>query len=153
MKTGIIVYSQTGNTLKAAERLLEAMEKKGQEAVLLQVKASNEKPEMDLNRVILTERPAVDPFDRLVFAAPVWAFSLCGIMRAYLSGLPTLSGKKVSLFVTHAFPLPFMGGNRALRQMTALCQGKGGEVEAACVVSWARSRREGDIARMVEKLS
>ena len=113
MKTGIIVYSNTGNTLQAARRLQEAMKGKGQEAELLQVRAGNEKPESDVSRVRLTEKPSPEGFDRLVFASPVWGFSLSGVMKAYLAGLPPLAGKKIGLYVTHQFPLPWMGGKVA----------------------------------------
>ena len=153
MKTGIIVYSNTGNTLQAAKRLQEAMKGKGQEAELMQIKVSNEKPETEVSRVQLTEKPSPEGFDHLVFASPVWAFSLSGVMKAYLAGLPSLSGKKISLFVTHQFPLPWMGGNAAVRQMKKLCEGKGGTVGASTVISWNEKRREQDIGEMLAKLS
>lgn len=153
MKTGIIIYSSTGNTRKAARQLLEAIEKKGQQAALLEVKASNEKPEMDVKKIHLTEHPDPSGFDRLVFASPVWGFSLSGVMQAYLSALPSLKGKSVSLFVTHRFPLPFLGGNRAVKQMAALCREKGGTVGETSVISWSQNRREDDIARMVQQLA
>ena len=153
MKTGIIIYSSTGNTRKAARQLLEAIEKKGQQATLLEVKASNEKPEMDGKKIHLTEQPDPSGFDRLVFASPVWGFSLSGVMQAYLSALPSLKGKSVSLFVTHRFPLPFLGGNRTIKQMAALCREKGGMVGETSVISWSQNRREDDIARMVQQLA
>ena len=153
MKTGIIIYSSTGNTRKAARQLLEAIEKKGQQAALLEVKASNEKPEMDVKKIHLTEHPDPSGFDRLVFASPVWGFSLSGVMQAYLSALPSLKGKSVSLFVTHRLPLPFLGGNRAVKQMAALCREKGGTVGETSVISWSQNRREDDIARMVQQLA
>ncbi len=153
MKTGIIVYSNTGNTLQAAKRLQEAMKGKGLEAELLQVRAGNEKPEVDVSRVQLTEKPSPEGFDRLVFASPVWAFSLSGVMKAYLSGLPSLKGRKISLFVTHQLPLPWMGGNAAVRQMKKLCEEKGGTVVSSAVISWNEKRRERDITEMLGKLS
>ncbi len=153
MKTGIIVYSNTGNTLQAARRLQEAMKGKGQEAELLQVRAGNEKPETDVSRVRLTEKPSPEGFDRLVFASPVWGFSLSGVMKAYLAGLPPLEGKKIGLYVTHHFPLPWMGGNTAVKQMKKLCEEKGGTVVSSAVISWNEKRRERDILEMLGKLS
>lgn len=153
MKTGIIVYSNTGNTLQAAKRLQEAMQKKGQEAELMQVKVSNDKPEADISRIHLTEKPSAEGYDHLVFASPVWGFSLSGVMKAYLTGLPTLQGRKISLFVTHRLPLPWMGGNNAIRQMKKLCEDKGATITASAVISWNEKRREADIAGMLGKLS
>lgn len=153
MKTGIIVYSFSGNTLKAAHELLQAMKNKGQDAELVQIKAANQKPQMNPSRVSLQYCPAVDDFDRLVFAAPVWAFSLCGVMQAYLERLPSLSGKEVSLFVTYALPLPWMGASRALKAMQALCRQKKAAVTASAAVSWASGRRQKDMEEMVKRLS
>lgn len=152
MKTGIIVYSQTGHTRQAAQQLLDALRAKGSEAELLEVKISNTKPEGDVNRIQFTDKPETGAFDRLVFAAPVWGFSLSAVMKAYLTGLPSLKGKKISLFVTHQLPLPWMGGNNAIRQMKALCEEKGGQVISHAVISWGEKRRERDIAGMLKSL-
>ena len=152
MKTGIIVYSQTGHTRQAAQKLLESFRAKGREAELLEVKVSNPKPETNVSLVKFTDKPEVEAYEQLVFASPVWAFSLSGVMKAYLAGLPSLKGKKISLFVTHQFPLPFLGGNAAIRQMEKLCEEKGGQVTASAVVSWSEKRRERDISDMLGKL-
>ena len=152
MKTGIIIYSQTGHTRQAAQKLLEALRSKGQEAELLEVKVSNAKPETDVNLVKFTDKPEILAFDQLVFAAPVWGFSLSAVMKAYLAGLPSLKGKKISLFVTHQLPLPWMGGSHAIRQMKTLCEEKGGQVGSQAVISWGEKRRERDIAGMLNKL-
>ena len=152
MKTGIIIYSQTGHTRQAALRLQETLKAKGREAELLEVKVSNSQPTTNAGLVQLTNKPEVDGFDQLVFAAPVWGFSLSAVMKAYLAGLPSLKGKKISLFVTHQLPLPFMGGNAAIRQMKNLCEEKGGQVTAHAVISWGEKRRESDISGMLNKL-
>lgn len=153
MKTGIIIYSQTGHTRLAAQKLLEALKKMGQDAELLEVKVSNQKPESNANRIQFTNKPTVDAYDRLVFASPVWGFALSGVMKAYLAGVPSLKGKKVSLFVTHHLPLAWMGGNKAIRQMKALCEAIGGDVVSHAVISWSEKRREHDITEMVKRLA
>ncbi|MHC1786429.1 MAG: flavodoxin family protein [Christensenellales bacterium] len=153
MKTAIIVYSQTGHTLQAAQRLLDALKQKGQDAELLEVKVANPKPEAEVNQLRFTNKPETEAFDRLIFASPVWAFSLAGVMKAYLAGLPSLSGKKVSLFVTHQLPLPWMGGNKAIRQMKRLCQAKGAVIVSDAVITWGEKQRERDLGEMLKKLS
>lgn len=152
MKTGIIVYSHSGNTRQAAQKLLETMLGKGCEAELMEVKAANPSPEIKISQVQLTAMPEVEGFDRLVFASPVWAFSLSGVMKAYLGGLPVLKSKEINLFVTHQLPLPWMGGNKAIRQMKTLCEAKGGQVTASAVISWSNKRRERDLTNMLRKL-
>ena len=111
MKTGIIVYSQTGNTLQAAQRLQEALRKKGGNAELLQVKCGNENAEVNPSRVRLTETPSPEGFDQLVFASPVWAFSLSGVMKAYLAGLPPLKGKRPPSLSPISSPSPGWAGS------------------------------------------
>ena len=153
MKTGIIIYSQTGHTRLAAQRLLNSLRQKGQEAELLEVQVSTAKPEANIDKLQFTVKPSPEGFDRLIFASPVWAFSLCGVMKAYMAGLSPLDGKRISLFVTHHFPLPWMGGNNAIRQLKRLCEEKGGQVESHAVISWNERRREGDIAGMIDRLA
>jgi len=153
MKTGIIIYSQTGHTRLAAQKLLDELRRKGQDAELVEVKVSNQKPEANASLIQFTNKPEVDACDRLVFAAQVWGFSLSGVMKAYLAGISSLKGKKISLFVTHRLSLPWMGGNSAIRQMKKLCKEKGGDVVSHAVISWSEKRREHDIIEMVKKLA
>lgn len=153
MKTGIIVYSQTGHTRQAARRLLDSLRQKGYDSQLAEVQVNNPKPEANTTRLQYTNQPATDPYDRVVFASPVWAFSLSGVMKGYLAGLPSLSGKKISLFVTHQLPCPWMGANAAIRQMKKLCEEKGGQVVSHAVICWNEKRREKDIAEMLNKLA
>ncbi|MDD4080731.1 MAG: flavodoxin domain-containing protein [Eubacteriales bacterium] len=153
MKTGIIFYSQTGHTRQAAQKLLEAMRNKGQNAELLEIKVSNAEPEKELNKLQFVNSPSVTACDKLVFASPVWAFSLAGVMKAYLAGLTSLSGKTVSLFVTHQLPLPWMGGNAAIRQMKKICEEKGAKITSHAVISWGEKRRERDLLEMVDRLT
>ena len=153
MKTGIIVYSQTGHTLQAARKLMETLRSKGKEAELLEVKAESTDAKTNLSKMLLTARPSPEAYEELVFASPVWGFSLSGVMKDYLAGLPSLKGKKIRLFVTHQLPLPWMGGNAAIRQMKKLCEDKGGEVLSSAVISWNEKRRERDLTEMTGRLA
>ena len=153
MKTGIIVYSQTGHTKQAGQMLLDTLRDKGQDGELLEIKVSNPQPEMNVSRVQLTSKPTVDAYDRLVFASPVWDFSLSGVMKAYLIRLPSLKGRKVHLFVTHQLPFSWLGGNNAIRQMKKLCEEKGGHVVSHAVINWGKKHRERDLGKMLEKLA
>ncbi len=151
MKVGIIVHSHTGNTLKAAEKVRERLREKGHEAVLLRVSAKNE--ERDRKNIILIEKPDTDCYDALVFGAPVWAFSLSPVMREYLTQIKSLKGKRVGCLVTMGLPRPWMGGKRAVRQMSELCRAKGADVAAAELILWQSKNLDQYIEAAAEKLS
>ena len=141
MKVGIIVHSQTGNTLSVAQRLMEEYQKAGHPVELERVTTIDEDPAKS-NNVELKSIPDPSGYDFLIFAAPVWAFSLSPVMKAYLDQVPSLQGKKVSCFMTQAFPFTWMGGNRALRQFKAACEAKGATVAKTGIVNWSRQREK-----------
>jgi multimeric flavodoxin WrbA len=147
MNIGIVVYSQTGNTLSVAQRLQKALEEAGHAVSLEQVTSADGKPTV-AGPVALLNAPKTEGCDALVLAAPVWAFGLCSVMKAYLAGLPPLRGKKVSCFVTQAFAYPWMGGNRAVRQLSGACTAKEGDVIHTAVICWGSKDREAQIARL-----
>jgi hypothetical protein len=97
--------------------------------------------------------PDAEKYDALVFGSPVQAFSLCQAMVEYLKQVAPLQGKKVACLITQAFPFPWLGGNRAVRQMTGLCESKGATVCGSGIVNWMKKRREQQIVEVVDKLS
>lgn len=148
MKIGIIVFSQTGNTLSVAQKLEEAIKAKGYDISIQRVEALSESPNAPLKTI-----PDVTPYDALIFAAPVQAFSLAAVMKRYLSGLPNLSGKNVYSFVTQHFKKAWLGGNRALRQLAVVCRSKDAEVKKSGVINWSNPAREAQINGLVKELS
>ena len=88
-----------------------------------------------------------------MFGSPVQAFSLCQAMVDYLKQVASLQGKQVALLVTEAFPYPWLGGNRAIRQMKRLCESKGTTVCGSGIVNWMKKRREQQIVEVVDRLS
>jgi hypothetical protein len=152
MKIGIIVYSQTGNTLSVAGQLKERLIQSGHAVSLEQVSVAGGRKGGD--RVFQLEtRPDVAPYEGLIFGSAVEAFSLCPVLKTYLQGIGSLDGKTVGCLVTEAFPYPWLGGNHAIRQMRKLCQSKDGRVVGTAVVNWAQSRREQTTKQAVETLS
>ncbi len=152
MKIGIIVYSQTGNTLSVVEKLKEKLAAQGHTAVLEQVTVAGGRKSGD-RAFQLKTRPDAGQYDTLVFGSAVEAFSLSPVMRGYLAGVDSLQGKQVACLVTQFFPYPWMGGNRAIRQMRRLCKSKGATVCGAGVVNWARFRRAKTTARAIDRLT
>jgi len=152
MKIGIIVYSQTGNTRSVAEKVKERLAKAGHAVSLEEITVAGGRKGGD--RVFqLQTRPDVTPYEGLVFGSAVEAFSLSPVLKAYLQGIGSLGGKTVGCLVTQAFPYPWLGGNRAIRQMRTLCQSKGARIAGAAIVNWAQSRREEKTRQAVETLS
>ena len=123
MKTGIIVYSQTGNTLSVAEKLKEKLAAAGHSAEIEQVTVAGGRKSGD-RAFQLETRPDVAQYDALIFGSAVEAFSLSPVLKSYLAGVDSLQGKQVACLVTQSFPYPWMGGNRAIRQMRRLCKPK-----------------------------
>jgi flavodoxin len=152
MKIGIIVYSQTGNTLSVATKLKESLSAVGHSAALQEVKVVGER-KPGARGFKLETPPRVEPYDVLVFGAAVEAFSLSPVMRGYLEKVASLQNKKVACLITQAFPYPWLGGNRAVRQMRRLCESKGATVCGSGIVNWMRLHREERIAGVVDRLT
>ncbi len=153
MNIGIVVHSQTGHTRLAAERLQEALSAAGHRVSLHSVVAVND-AEADYRRVKLNERPDITAFDALFFGAPVRGFSLSPVMKAYLRGIGPLHGKQVACFVTQSLPYPWLGGNRAVRQMGALCHNKGSAPFGKGIINWSKADvREKQMKAMAHDLS
>jgi flavorubredoxin len=152
MKIGIIVYSQTGNTLSVAEKLKEKLATAGHSAEIEQVTVVGGRKAGD-RAFQLETRPDVAQYDALVFGSAVEAFSLSPVMRSYLAGVDSLQGKQVACLVTQLFPYPWMGGNRAIRQMRMLCESKGATVRGSAIVNWAKFRRAKTTTRAIDRLT
>ncbi len=152
MNIGIIVYSQTGHTLSVAEELKERLTAAGHTASLEKVTVVGGREQGDRNFQLET-LPDAGPYEALVFGSAVEAFSLSPVLTAYLKQIGSLQGEKVGCLVTEFFPYPWMGGNRAIRQMRKLCQSKGATVAGSGVVNRAKWRREKTTAGAVDRLS
>jgi flavodoxin len=154
MEIAIIVFSNTGHTLEVAKKLKKAYEKKGHSVNLEEIKV---KGGWDVNdKKVKLEKPVPDPspYDNVVFAASVQAFSLCVPMRKYFSKVKSLKGKKVAILITQYFPFEWMGGKRTIGQMTKICKSKGAKVVGSGDVNWSfEGRRKKKMAKVVKHLS
>jgi flavodoxin len=152
MKIGIVVHSKTGNTYGVAEKIKDALIKNGHSVTLEKVTAINEEPS-EPQKIQLSVIPKTDIYDALIFGAPVRGFSLSPVMDAYLMQISTLKGKKICCFMTQSFPFPWMGGNRSLKRMKALCEAKNGNVFESGIINWMNKKRENMITDTVKKFS
>jgi flavodoxin len=151
MNIGMIVYSQTGNTHSVALKLQEKLSAAGHTVTLERIAVTGEvQPGKPVQFATL---PDAAKYEALVFGSPVQAFSLCQAMVDYLKQVAPLQGKQVALLVTEAFPYPWLGGNRAIRQMKRACESKGATVCGSGIVNWMKKRREQQIVEVVDRLS
>lgn len=151
MKIGIVIYSHTGNTLSVGERLKEVLTGRGYSVYLERVTTIDGNSDHK-NIVKLNQIPGIGAYDHVIIGAPVQAFSLSPVMKAYLSQLTEANGKSFACFVTQHFKKPWMGGNQAVKQMIRLISQKRGKVTDTGVVNWSNKAREEQIAGIMAKL-
>ncbi|MBN1892452.1 MAG: flavodoxin family protein [Clostridiales bacterium] len=144
MNIGIIVYSQTGNTLSVAERVEKVLKEAGHTARVEKIEVEGEG-----YAVKVKSAPDVAPYDAVIFASPVHGFSISPPMKAYLSAISDLSGKKVYCFVTQQLKKDWMGGNRSIKQIRAACRKKGADIISSGIVHWSSEEREKQIDNVV----
>ena len=150
MNIGMIVYSHTGNTWSVAQKLEAKLSAAGHAVTMERIEVTGEVEPGKLVQFVTQPDPA--PYDALVMGAPVMAFSLSPVMNQYLKQVAPLEGKKVACLVTEAFPFAWLGGNRAVRQMTRLLSAKGATVTGSGVVNWMKKRREQQSVEVTDKL-
>lgn len=149
MKIGIIVYSQTNNTLSVAEKLCDALVTSGAEAEIARVVVEGGDPKSG-TPLKLIGAPDPNGYDALVFASPVQAFSLAQAMVLYLKQLPKFEAEKVLFFTTQHFKKPWLGANHAIKQAKAFIAAKGTAVTGTGVVHWTSEQREEQIQALVQ---
>ncbi len=152
MDLGIIIYSQTGNTRYVAGKLKEKLEAEGHRAEIKEIKISGSTP-AQAGKFEITDAPAPDGYDAVIFGSPVQAFSLNPVMKAYLAQLPSLENKKVACFVTKQLPLVQTGGTGAVARMKKECESRGAAVLGTEIVVWSKSKRDRSVNKCVEELS
>jgi len=151
MKVGVICFSQTGNTLSVAQKVEQALATAGHTVQIEQVEpvSSEFKPGTPIS---LKTSPDPAPYDVVILASPVHAFSLAPVMKFYLSSLPGIAGKPVHCFITQHLKKAWMGGNHAVRQIRAACQANGTRLMTSGIVNWSSSQREQQIQSIVDRL-
>lgn len=152
MNIGIIIYSQTGNTLSIAKRLQEELTKKGHTATIDAITATNTEPNAKAS-LALKNIPNASGYDKIILGAPIHGFSLCLAMTKYLTEHADIKGKDIDCIITHHFPYPWLGGTRGMKQMIGFCTSKGASSKDNYIIDWTSKKRESQIAEAVKKLS
>ena len=152
MRIGIILYSQTGNTLSVAERIRDRLTKKGHTVKIDKVLIKGE-PKPGDKEFEFEHTPVVKGYDAIIFGAPVHAFSLALPMRKYLEQIDRLDGKNVALLSTKHLYFKWTGGGRAIRAMKNISRSKGASVKGSGIVVWLGKDREKRIDEVTERIS
>ncbi len=118
MKIGIVIYSQSGTTAKVARILATALTGKGHDVdtTLLRTIGKVKPRSTDFE---LRNPPAIDEFDAIVIAGPVWAFTIDSVILKYVRGLGKLSGKKALCYIVKGLPFFWTGGVQARKAIEA----------------------------------
>ena len=151
MKIGIVVYSQTGNTLSVAEKLKVKLESAGRQTVIERITLASDPK--DIQNIRFNPLPDLAGYDALVFAAPVQAFGLCAVMKAYLPQMPALNGRKAACFTVKHWTSAWTGANSALKQLSAAVENKGGTVLGTGFVGFKSKQLGRDVKELVDKLA
>ncbi len=151
MNIGIIVYSQTGNTLSVAEKLKEALTAKGHAVKIDMITAEGE---VDPGKPFtLTSKPDPGKYEAIVLAAPVMALTLNPAMKKYLAQIPRIGGKKAACFVTQLAQASWLGGSRAIRLIRRALKNKGADFSCSAIVHWKdEAKRRQQITEAVSAL-
>lgn len=149
MRIGIVIYSETGNTLSVAQGIIERLTTAGNVAVLERVTPIG-KPNPSDKQVSYENIPDLGGYDALVFGSPVQAFSLALGMSRFIPQIEQLNGKRASVFATQQLPFAWLGGNRAVSQMGSLLKEKGAAVSIAGSVNWSSKARQDQITSVID---
>jgi len=114
MNIGIIVYSETGNTLALCEQARDILTGYGQNVTLDRITVNDIK----LDRA-LRDAPASNRYDLVILGTPVQGFSLPGPVREYLARVTFADGVKLGVLITQYFKADWLGGNQTLKQALA----------------------------------
>ena len=134
MKAAIIFYSFSGNTRKAAQFIQSKLQGKNIEADLIDLQLKEDVrsffkqcqhaffkklPEIEQAKVDLSS------YDYVIFASPVWAFTIAPALRTYFSKISSLANKKSGCFVTYGSG---SGSGKALKELEEIIREKGGQI-------------------------
>ncbi|MBN2443020.1 MAG: NAD(P)H-dependent oxidoreductase [Spirochaetales bacterium] len=152
MKIGIIVYSQRGNTEKVAQKLKEKLTTAGHKVTVESI-VTEGKINPGVKNIKFKVIPKTDPYEGIVFASPVMAFSLCPVMKEYLNQITTLKNKKVAFLAAKKLPFIWTGGSQAIAWMNKACKNKEANILGSGVMIWSSKNLEQKKAELIESIA
>ncbi len=108
MKVGIVYYSRTGNTKKAAELLKDKLEKNNDNVDLLEVKHTKKPGFFKAGRAAMTQKELpikntefnLKEYDTIIVGSPTWAGKPAPHLRTFFNKAENIKGKKAGVFIT-----------------------------------------------------
>jgi len=153
MKIGIVIFSQTGNTLCVAEKLKERFIEEGYDTDLKridQIDINNKDPK----KINIKDMPDISIYDLLIFASPVQAFTLAAVFKEYLQKLNSIEGKNVLCYVTKGLPTHGFGGNKSISIMEKIIKSKGAAIKKSDIICWKKEEeRNMQISTLIDTFS
>ncbi|MEX1378223.1 MAG: hypothetical protein AB1Z23_12235 [Eubacteriales bacterium] len=152
MNIGILIHSDTGNTLSVAQRIQEQLEKDGHTAKIEKVTAIKGDPKNGLHST-LSSIPKIEGYDKIIVGAPINGFALSRAMKEYLALHGEFQNKDVNCFVTQHFKRSFLGGNQGIKYMLGTIRARGGKIKSTAVVHWSSLKRDAEIKEAIEAMA
>jgi flavodoxin len=112
MKIGIIYYTRSGNTRKAAEILQEKLKQKKADVELVEIQHEKKPSFFKAGRAAMTELELpiknkdfdLKKYDTIIVGSPTWAGRPVPYIKSYLNKAENIKGKKTGVFSTGASP-------------------------------------------------
>jgi len=130
MKSAIIFYSYSGNTVKVAMALAETLEAAGPVDVI-RLKPADESDSFfgQVARALFKKTATIEDvqfdlnaYSLICLGTPVWAFGMTPAMRRYIEKCSGIEDKDIILFTTYGSGT---GNNKCLNEMQAILSKKG----------------------------
>jgi flavodoxin len=132
MKIAIVFYSFSGNTRKAAQFIQNNLKEDEVDLIDLQLKEDVRSFLKQCHHAFIKKIPEIQEaaldlasYDYIIFASPVWAFTIAPALRTYLSKVSGLENKKTGCFVTYGSGT---GSAKTLKELEDMIREKGGKI-------------------------
>ena len=150
MQIGVVYYSRTGHTAFLAEEIIRELKVAGH--LVDDIRLETQEPlDFQARQAALKQMPAIEAYDVLIVGTPVHGGRISAPVQTFLEDLPSLSGKKVSFFLTHFFPRQW-GAIQTIGMLEELSAVKEGETAGSVDVTWISLRRKKQIKAAVDEL-
>ncbi len=108
MKVGIVYYSRTGNTKKAAKLLKDKLEKNKENVDLIEIQHIKKPGFFKAGRAAMQQKEQpikntnynLDEYDTILVGSPTWAGRPAPHLRTFFNKAENLKGKKAGVFIT-----------------------------------------------------
>lgn len=113
MKIGIVYYSRTGNTKKAAKILEDKFKKENAEVDLIEIEHVKRPGFFAAGRASMKQQEQaikntdfdLKKYDFIIAGSPTWAGNPSPFIKAFMSKVENIKGKKIAVFGTGMSPI------------------------------------------------